>query len=91
MERGPGSFIRNEEGELEENLKDPVMKKRKEKREKEAPPLNPPLDKEGTTVDKMTKDQLIHALVEKGVDPPDKANKTELQKLLEEVTGDAGE
>ena len=34
MERGPGSFIKNEEGGLEENLEDPVMKNRKEIREK---------------------------------------------------------
>lgn len=34
MERRPGSFIRNKAGKLEENLKDPVMKKRKEIREK---------------------------------------------------------
>ena len=34
MERGAGSFIKNEDGMLEENLKDPVMKKRKENREK---------------------------------------------------------
>ena len=33
MERGAGSFIKNKEGKLEENLKDPVMKKRKEIRE----------------------------------------------------------
>ena len=36
MERGPGSFIKNKDGKLEENLKDPVMKKRKEIREKKA-------------------------------------------------------
>ena len=34
MKRGPGSFIKNKAGKLEENLKDPVMKKRKEIREK---------------------------------------------------------
>ena len=33
MKRGPGSFIKNKEGQLEENLKDPVMKERKEIRE----------------------------------------------------------
>jgi len=51
MERGAGSFIRNKAGELEENLKDPVMKKRKEireKKEKKTPPLNPPFSKGGT-------------------------------------------
>lgn len=36
MKRGPGSFIKNKAGKLEENLKDPVMKKRKEIREKKA-------------------------------------------------------
>ncbi len=36
MKRGAGSYIRNEDGELEENLEDPVMKERKEIREKKS-------------------------------------------------------
>ncbi len=34
MKRGAGSYIRNKDGDLEANLKDPVMKERKEIREK---------------------------------------------------------
>ena len=34
MKRGAGSFIKNGDGTLAENLEDPVMKKRKEIREK---------------------------------------------------------
>ena len=33
MKRGPGSFIKNSDGTLEENLEDPVMEKRKQIRD----------------------------------------------------------
>ena len=34
------------------------------------------------TVDDLSKDELIYWLVGRGIDPPDKANKTELRKIL---------
>lgn len=33
-------------------------------------------------IDDYSRDELVRALLDKGIDPPDKANKTELKKLL---------
>ena len=38
----------------------------------------------GKAIDDMSKDELIHALIEKGINPPDKSNKNELKELLQE-------
>jgi hypothetical protein len=95
MKRRAGSFIRNDAGELEENLKDPAMKARKEIRET-AENNNVENGQTATTdqvlpPEKMLKEQLINALVEKGIDPPDEALKEDLIKLLKEVTANVSE
>jgi hypothetical protein len=41
----------------------------------------------GKPIAKMSKDELIHALVELKVDPPDRANKPELKAILLETRG----
>lgn len=45
------------------------------------------VEKHEKGIDDYSRDELVAALLDKGIDPPDKANKTELKKLLlKEVT-----